>query len=388
MKKVLLRAPLLSYSGYGVHSRQIFKWLLSRKDFEVRTHILEWGNTTWMINPEYESGLVGEIMSRSGATEGEKFDITFQLQLPDEWDPSLGDYNFGLSAWVETDKCNPAWIDSAKSMDSIIVPTNHIKKTILNTGDIGKEIHVVPESYIDKISQKDIEPLDLDIDTSFNFLIVSQLTGSDSNTDRKNLFNTIKYLCESFEDDPDVGIILKTNSGRGTRIDRKLTYTSFQNLISQVRKGPYPKFHILHGNMNSEEVAGLYKNDSVKCLISLTRGEGFGLPILEAAASGLPVIATSWSGHMDFMGMGKFIPISYKLIDIHPSRIDNRIFIQGLRWAEPNENDFKNKVKKFRKKHQIPQQWAEDLREKLLETHSQTSINEHYNNVIRQELDL
>jgi glycosyltransferase involved in cell wall biosynthesis len=140
--------------------------------------------------------------------------------------------------------------------------------------------------------------------------------------------------------------------------------------------------------MNSEEVAGLYKNDTVKCLISLTRGEGFGLPILEAAASGLPVIATSWSGHMDFMSLGKFIPISYKLIDIHPSRIDNRIFIEGLRWAEPNENDFKNKVKKFRKKHQIPQQWAKDLQEIILETHSQSAINEHYNRILMEELDL
>lgn len=388
MKKVLLRAPLLSYSGYGVHSRQVFKWLLTRKDLDVRTHILDWGNTTWMINPDYESGLVGEIMSRSGGPTDEKFDITFQLQLPDEWEPSLGKYNFGLSAWVETDRCNPEWIQKAKEMDSIIVPTNHVKKTILNTGSIDSKIHVVPESYIDQISNVRLEPLELDIDTDFNFLIVSQLTGSDSNTDRKNLFNTIKYLCDSFKNDPTVGIILKTNSGRGTRIDRKLTYNTFQNLINQVRKGQFPKFHILHGNMSSDEIAGLYKNKSVKCLINLTRGEGFGLPILEAAASGLPVMATGWSGHMDFMGMGKFIPINYRLVDIHESRVDGRIFTAGMRWAEPNENDFKNKVEKFRKKSEIPGQWAKDLSEKVLETHSQSAINKLYDEVLNQELGL
>ena len=76
-------------------------------------------------------------------------------------------------------------------------------------------------------------------------------------------------MCETFKDDAEVGVILKTNSGRGTRIDRKLTYNTFQNLITSVRKGPFPKFHILHGNMNSEEIAGLYKNKSVKCLIIL-----------------------------------------------------------------------------------------------------------------------
>ena len=388
MKKVLLRAPLLSYSGYGVHSRQVFKWLLTRKDLDVRTHILDWGNTTWMINPQYESGLVGEIMSRSGETAQEKFDITFQLQLPDEWDSSLGKYNFGLSAWVETDRCNPEWIECANNMNSLIVPTNHVKKTILNTGSPNPDIHVVPESYIEHIAKKDLEPLDLDIDTKFNFLIVSQLTGSDSNTDRKNLFNTIKYLCETFKNDPDVGIVLKTNSGRGTRIDRKLTYNTFRNLITEVRKGQFPKFHILHGNMNSEEVASLYKNKSIKCLINLTRGEGFGLPILEASAAGLPVITTGWSGHMDFMGLGKFIPINYRLIDIHKSRVDGRIFLEGQRWAEPNENDFKNKVKKFRKKSEIPTQWAKDLSEIVLETYSQESINKLYDEVLKHEMDL
>jgi len=388
LKRVLLRAPLLSYSGYGVHSRQIFRWLLSRKDLDVRTHILDWGNTTWMINPDYEDGLVGEVMSRSGTENDKDFDITFQVQLPDEWDPSLGSHNFGISAWVETDKCNQEWISAAKKMDSIIVPTSHIKKTILNTGSLDSKIHVVPESYIDQISDPNVEALNLDIETDFNFLIVSQLTGNNSNTDRKNLFNTIKYLCEVFKNDSSVGIVLKTNSGRGTRIDRKLTYGTFANLISQVREGPYPKFHILHGNMSSSEIAGLYKNKSIKCLINLTRGEGFGLPILEAAASGLPVIVTGWSGHMDFMNMGRFIPVNYKLVDIHKEKIDGRIFVEGLRWAEPNRNDFKNKVKKFRERSQIPTSWAKDLSEIILETHSQKSINKTYDKVLKEEMGL
>lgn len=388
MKKVLLRAPLLSYSGYGVHSRQIFRWLLTRKDMDVKTHILDWGNTTWMINPEYEDGLIGEIMSRSATDQDTEFDMTFQVQLPDEWDPSLGQYNFGISAWVETDKCNPEWLIKANDMDSIVVPTNHVKKTILNTGEIEPKIHVVPESYLDQIANPDLDPLDLDIDTSFNFLIVSQLTGTNSNTDRKNIFNTIKYLCEAFKNDSEVGIVLKTNSGRGTRIDRKLTHGTFENLISQVRKGPYPKFHILHGNMTAEEISRLYRNKSIKCLINLTRGEGFGLPILEAATSGLPIIATGWSGHMDFMNMGRFIPVNYRLVDVHNDKVDGRIFVNGLRWAEPNENDFKKKVKKFRERSQIPTQWAEDLSKILLETHSQSAINKLYNRVLKEDTGL
>ena len=45
MKKVLLRAPLLTNSGYGVHSRQIFEWLETRKDLQVTSQCLQWGQT-------------------------------------------------------------------------------------------------------------------------------------------------------------------------------------------------------------------------------------------------------------------------------------------------------------------------------------------------------
>jgi len=388
LKTVLLRAPLLSYSGYGVHSRQIFRWLMTKPDLDVRTQILEWGNTSWMINPDYEGGLCGEIMKRSNGTPDDlPYDISYQVQLPDEWDESLGKFNVGISAFVETDKCNPEWLKCVNKMDSVIVPTTHIKKTIQNTGETTTSISVVPEAYIESIDNESINPLNLEIGTKFNFLIVSQLTGTSSDTDRKNLFNTVKWMCDVFKNDKNVGIILKTNSGRGTRIDRALTYGTFQNIIKEARSGEYPKFHILHGNMSSDEIAGLYKLESVKALVSLTRGEGFGLPILEAAASGIPVVVTNWSGHLDFLGQGKFIPIDYKLIDVHKSKIDNRIFTDGLRWADPIEQDFKRKIKKFREKPDIPIQWAKNLREKIKLSNSQDSINNEYDKVFSREIE-
>ena len=132
-------------------------------------------------------------------------------------------------------------------------------------------------------------------------------------------------MCESFANDPDVGIVLKTNSGKGTKIDRNVTLRVVNQVISEIRKGPYPRIHLVHGNLTSEEVAGIYKHPKIKALVALTRGEGFGLPILEAAASGLPIIATPWSGHMDFLSRGKFIPVEYSLQEIPGSRIDNKI---------------------------------------------------------------
>jgi len=298
--------------------------------------------------------------------------------LPNEWDPGVAQKNIGISAFVETDACNPEWLNACNRMDAIVVPSQHVKNCIENSGGIQAPLHIIPESFYDCISESSLPALDLQLETDFNFLVFGQLTGNNPWNDRKNLFFTIRWLCETFGDDPNVGIVLKTNSGRGTPIDKKYTSDLLHKLLSEVRPGPHPKIHFLHGTFSQEEVASLYRHPQIKALLSLTRGEGFGLPLLEASASGLPVIATNWSGHLDFLRKGKFLDIKYRLADIHESRVDNHIFMPGAKWAEPVEEDVKKRLRKFRKAPDLPKQWASDLREKLLESHSQKNIEKIY----------
>lgn len=376
MKTVVLRAPLLSYSGYGTHSRQIFKWLLTQ-NVNVITQVVPWGLTSWMINPDYENGLVKEIMDRSRSTS-KKPDVSIQVQLPNEWSPDLAKKNVGVSAYVESDKCNPQWILASNQMDHIVVPSNHVKNCIENTGAVQVPLSVIPEAFYDAISSKDLPHLQLELDTDFNFLLVGQITGNNPHNDRKNIFNTLKWFCEEFKDDKDVGLVFKTNSGRNTKIDRKITRKLLNAVLKEVRPGIYPKVHFLHGSMTQQEMASLYRHPSIKAFVSLTRGEGYGLPLLEAAASGLPVITTNWSGHLDFMKRGKFIGVNYKLDDVHPSRVDGKIFVKGSKWAEPLESDAKKRLRKFRDSHELPQSWAKDLQETLLEEYSQDQINTIY----------
>ena len=78
------------------------------------------------------------------------------------------------------------------------------------------------------------------------------------------------------------------------------------------------------------------------------------------------------------MNNGKFIPLDYKLTPIHESRIDNNIFMNGTKWAEVDEADFKKKVRKFYSAPHKPKEWAEKLSSVLKEKYSQKSINEHY----------
>ena len=383
-KKVIIRAPLLSLSGYGTHSRQIFKWLISRDDLDVMTQPVPWGITSWMINPDLEGGLVGEVMRRT--TQNCSSDVSFQVQLPNEWDSTLGQKNVGISAFVETDICNPQWANECcNAMDMVIVPSNHVTSCIENSGATKTPIKMIPESYYDCI-RNDIPKFDIDFETDFNFLVVGQLTGLNPENDRKNVFYTIKWLCETFSSDPNVGVVIKTNSGANSTIDRKSTGQIFQKLVQEVRLGPYPRIHFVHGELTPKEMCGLYRHQKVKALLSLTRGEGYGLPLLEAAACDLPVIATNWSGHLDFLNKGRWLGVEYTLNTIHPSRIDNSIFIEGSKWANPSEDDAKKKLQKFRKSPHAPTVWAKEMGKVIREEYSQKTISALYDEALEELL--
>lgn len=378
MKTVLLRAPLLTQSGYGVHSRQAARWLLNKPNIQLTCQVLPWGDTPWFLDASACDGLIGEIMKRSNAGAG-PYDVTVQLQLPNEWDPKLGRYNVGISAVVETDKCNPAWVEACNNMQTVIVPSTHAKSVLTASGDVRSRLIVVPEAYAHECALPDEQlPTLPEFSTPFNFLIFGQLTSTNPHSDRKNTFFTLRWLLETFSGDSEVGIVIKTNAGRNTLIDRNAVTVMMNQIVNEVRKGPYPRVHIMHGDMSDLEVAALYRHQQIKALVALTRGEGYGLPILEAAASGLPIIATGWSGHMDFLKHGKFINIFYQLGDVHQSRIDNKIFVNGARWANPNEQDFKKRVAKFRTSPSTPKEWALDLKQKVQELYSLEKIFEAY----------
>ena len=380
-KKILVRGPLLSESGYGNHARQVFRWLLKKHpDDEISVQILPWGSTSWYVDPAAEGGLIGEIMKRS-VEPSQKFDVSFQIQLPNEWSPNLAYKNIGVTAVVESDRCNPDWIRCCNAMTAVVVPSEFCEKTLRSTGEVVVPIVVIPESFIPEVTDPNSK-ININFETKFNFLLVGTMTGNNPFNDRKNLFFALKWLCEEFSNDPDVGIILKTSIGRGTRLDWDGVESSLRSAISQVRRGPFPKVHIIHGMTSNSEIAGLYRHPSVKALVAPTRGEGFGLPILEAAASGLPVIATEQSGHMDFMNKGKFVRLEYDMSPIHQTRVDNNIWMAGTKWAEVREPDFKKKVRKFRSSHENPKQWALDLSKILVQSHSPQAIDEFYENSI------
>jgi glycosyltransferase involved in cell wall biosynthesis len=271
-------------------------------------------------------------------------------------------------------------------MDMIVVPSEFTKQTFLNTGEVKVPIVVIPESFPELFAAP-AAPVDLGLSTKFNFLVVGQLTGNNVDNDRKNLPYTIKWLAETFTDCPDVGIVIKTNSGAQTHLDKRNVQNVFSKLVGEVSRPNGPKFYLLHGHMTDEEMHGLYTHPDIKALVSLTHGEGYGLPTLEAAACGLPVIATNWSGHLEFLKYGKFISVDSIVNTIHESRVDNQIFMKDTKWAYPIELDAKRRLKKFYESSQMPKQWAEELAVKINDNFSFIKVAEQYTKVLTEHLN-
>ncbi len=378
MKKVVLRAPVLTQSGYGVHSRQVARWLIGLAEanqINLTIQCVPWGDTTWFTNADALDGLVGKLFKYSGA-DVPGADVSFQVILPNEWE-NIAKHNVGITAGIETDRCHPSWINAVNNMSTVVVPSEHSKKCFTNTGKTNKDIIVIPESFPDVITQ-DPDLKKFSFDTDFNFLVFGQLTAMNFKDDRKNIFNTLKVLINTFKDKEDVGIILKSNVGRSTIMDFKQIQGVLTEALTAIGHKGSPRVYLLHGNMSDEDLRDLYKNPKVKALISMTRGEGFGLPILESAACAVPVVATKWSAHTEYMKRDSYLDIKYDLVEISDSRADGNLFVKGMKWAEASEKSAIEEIEKLYKYYYVYEKRAKAHQEKILESHCFDSIKNQY----------
>jgi glycosyltransferase involved in cell wall biosynthesis len=377
---VLLRGPFLTNSGYGVHSRQIARWVFDKVQSEkVYAQPLPWGMTPWLLNPDMENGLIGKVIEAS-KKEPKKHYLTIQVQLPNEWDETLGDVNIGVTAGIESDKVNPSWIPHVHKMDLVIVPSEFSRRAFLALDPtLASKMVVVPESFFDECLTA--EPLDLQLSTPFNFLLFGQITGNPE-TDRKNTFYAIRWFCETFKDNEDVGLVIKTNMSRNSSIDKRISQHVLSQVLMESKLTVNPRVYLLHGTMTNKEVAGLYKNPNIKALFSFTRGEGFGLPLLEAAACGLPVIATNWSAHTEFLKTPAFLTVDYDLKTAQPAESVKQLFNPEGKWAEAREESAKKRLLKFYKDSKIPVEAAKKNVESIVGNYSFEAISKKYDEVL------
>ena len=359
MKKLMLIcAPVSSRSGYGDHARDLVRSFLKHDKYDLRIFDVPWGETPRdALNPIDDSNIINHILKEPNVER--QPDVYVDIRIPNEFQ-THGKVNIGITAGIETTAVSNAWIEGCNKMDLIIVPSEHSKKGFVDA--LYEKMQTLPDGQQQKIGELKLEkpiealfegvdldvykPLDNssldlvdDIKEDFCFLHVGLWGQGGYGEDRKDIAKLVKIFYESFANKKEKpALILKSCGATFSILDREACLEKINEIKSRFPKDwDLPNVYLLHGSLSTEEMNKLYNHPKVKSFVSLTHGEGFGRPLLEATMTGLPVIASAWSGQMDFLSDTNSLLLGGELKQVPKSQVWKDIIIEEAQWFDVNE---------------------------------------------------
>jgi glycosyltransferase involved in cell wall biosynthesis len=346
---VIVSCPIDTYSGYGARSRDFVRALLKSEKYDVKLLSQRWGNTRFgYLKDHDEFELASLIIPKIPARPN----IWIQITVPNEFQP-VGEYNIGVTAGIETTICDPSWIEGMNRMNLNLVSSNHAKETFersqFNVEENGqvkghirlqKPVEVLFEGadltkYFPTTSKFNLS----EVKEDFAYLFVGHWLQGDFGQDRKNVGYMVKVFLEVFKNKKNQpALILKTQSANASVLDRDQLLKKIDDIRKTV-KGTLPNIYLIHGEMSDEEINHLYNHPKVKAMVSFTKGEGFGRPLLEFSLVNKPIIASNWSGHIDFLDKEFCYLVEGNLTPVHRSAIVEKMILKESEWFTPTDSD-------------------------------------------------
>ena len=337
MRTAVISSPVATQSGYGHHAREIIKQFIDKREAEwdIKLLSMPWGHTpfTFPIPLDWQRRIIPLPLTAQP-------DIWVQITVPTEFQP-VGKYNIGVTAGTEGDICPADWIAKINQMQVTIVPSEFTKTVFTETAkrhnlDIFTNIQVIPEyfdekAYDNKNVTVKVAGLD-DIRESEAFLSVGHWLQGQVGEDRKNMGGMLHCFFNTFKNKKDApALVLKTSGATYSVTDRFEMQDRINQVASLFPGERLPSVYLLHGDLTTAEMNALYNHPKIKALISFTKAEGFGRPLLEFSTTGKPIIAPHYSGQADFLKKDFICALPGQLTPIHPTA-QNEFLIGDAKW--------------------------------------------------------
>jgi hypothetical protein len=181
------------------------------------------------------------------------------------------------------------------------------------------------------IEQNQIKTINLDsIKESFAYLFVGHWTQGDFSEDRKNVSLLVKAFYEIFKNKKNKpALILKTSGAGSSYMDRDVILDKIDKIKKSVNSKDLPNIYLLHGDFTDSEVNELYNHSKVKAMVSLTKGEGFGRPLLEFSLTKKPIIASEWSAQVEFLDPNFTVALKGEVKPVGPSAVNDWVIAES-----------------------------------------------------------
>jgi glycosyltransferase involved in cell wall biosynthesis len=232
--------------------------------------------------------------------------------------PPRGSYNIIFPAW-ELAKYPQAWIASLERFDEVWAQSRFTHEALASA--VRRQVvHMSEASEVRLSSPVGRRQFGIP-ELAYAFLFFFDFS---SYVDRKNPFGTIEAFARLRNERPsaDLCLILKTNTANAKPADRRRFEAAVGSLSGHL--------HVIDETLTDNETKNLVH--CCDCFVSLHRSEGFGHGLSEAMFLGKPVIATRYSGNLDFMNDENSFLVDCDLV---PVGKDQYVFSEGQVWAEP-----------------------------------------------------
>lgn len=362
----IFQSPQWTRSGYGDLGLALAKSLLRYDKFDLQLIPTRWGGCSRKFGPDNSSSdiekeLFTRVLKAPGTKQPELF---IQCSIPNEFQ-APAKYNIGITAGIETTIARPDWVEGLNRMNSNIVTSVHAKKVfeeaVYQKQDEqgktnGEQLKSVkPMEVLFWGADTDVygqnKPTSIKVDAElqsvkedFSFLFVGQWTNNGLFSDRKDIGNLIKCFLTTFSNSgakPKPALILKTSGASICNMDKYDMITRLKTIRSIVenekKTKDLPNVYLIYGELTDVEMNALYNHPKVKAHVSFTHGEGFGHPLLLSSLSGKPILASNWSGHLDFLD-AKYTKLLDGEIKPLPADCVNEWLLKESAWYVINYN--------------------------------------------------